>query len=151
MPQSLSAVYVHLVFSTKQRMATFQNVDLRNELHAYVGGVSKILECPPLIVGGVADHLHILARLGRTVTQAEWVKELKRVSSIWVKEQQSSLTTFAWQKGYGCFSVSQSNVQQVSDYVANQVAHHHTMSFQDEFRALLRKHNIAWNEQYVWD
>jgi REP element-mobilizing transposase RayT len=139
------------VFSTKERPAAFQNPALRAELHAYLGGVSKTLDCPPLIVGGVADHVHLLGRLGRTVTQADWVKELKRVSNIWVKERGPEWTLFAWQSGYGCFSVSQSNVTRVSDYIANQEAHHDKIGFQDEFRALLRKHNLEWDERYVWD
>lgn len=151
MPQSLSAVYVHIVFSTKDRHAAFQNPDLRGEMHAYLGGVSKTLDCPPLIVGGTADHVHLLGRMARTITQADWVKELKRVSSIWLKERGPEWALFAWQSGYGCFSVSQSNVARVTEYIANQKAHHHTMGFQDEFRALLRKHNIEWDERYVWD
>lgn len=151
MPQSLSAVYIHLVFSTRERAATFQNPELRAEVHAYLGGVSKTLDCPPLIVGGTADHIHLLGRMARTITQADWVKELKRVSTIWVKGKHDDLATFAWQKGYGCFSVSQSNVRRVTDYIAKQDEHHHTMGFQDEFRALMRKHNIEWDERYVWD
>ena len=151
MPQSLSAVYVHMVFSTKDRRAAFQDPTVRGEAHAYIGGVSKTLDCPPLIVGGVADHVHLLGRLGRTIAQAEWVKELKRVSSLWLKARGPDWATFAWQSGYGCFSVSQSSVTRVTDYIANQEGHHTKIGFQEEFRALLRKHNIEWDERYVWD
>src|SRR5258708_31168472 len=87
MPQSLSAVYIHLVFSTKDRRPWLRDRSLRKSLHAYVGSVSKQLDCPALIVGGVEDHVHLLARFARTITQADWVKELKRVSSTWLKGQ----------------------------------------------------------------
>jgi putative transposase len=87
MPQSLSSVYVHAVFSTKDRRPFLRDLALRESLHAYLGAVSKKLECAPLRIGGVEDHVHILFRLSRTITMAEWVKEMKRVSNIWLKEQ----------------------------------------------------------------
>ncbi|MGI9065464.1 MAG: transposase [Pyrinomonadaceae bacterium] len=150
MPQSLSAVYIHLVFSTKHRQPFLRDEGLRNDLHSFLGGTSKTLECPPILVGGVEDHVHMLARFGRTITQADWVKELKRVSNLWVKEK-SGLTDFEWQGGYADFSVSQSNLEQVKSYIANQEEHHRKLSFQDEVRALLTKHQIEWDERYVWD
>ena len=97
------------------------------------------------------DHVHLLCRFGRTITQAEWVKELKRTSSIWIKEQGSEFSGFAWQGGYSDFSVSKSNVDQVRDYIENQKEHHRKLSFQDELRAFFRKHDIDWDEKYVWD
>ena len=109
MPQSLSAVYIHLVFSTKDRRPL-----LRDALHSYLGGVSKQLDCPPILVGGVEDHVHLLARFGRTITQAEWVKELKRVSNLWLKERGRDYADFEWQGGYADFSVSQSNLEQLA-------------------------------------
>ena len=151
MPQSLSAVYIHLIFSTKDRTPFLQDSDLRTETHAYLGGISKKLECPPLITGGTADHIHLLARLGRTVTQANWLKELKRVSSGWVKEQNERLAKFAWQAGYGTFSVSASNVEKVRTYIAGQEEHHRRVSFQEEYREFLRRYGIEWDERYVWD
>ena len=151
MPQSLSAVYIHLVFSTKERRPFLRDQSLRESLHAYLGAVSKQLECPPLKVGGVEDHVHLLCRLARTIAQAEWVKELKRVSSLWLKEQKGDYLDFQWQGGYADFSVSQSNLEQVTHYITNQEEHHHKVSFQDELRALLRKHNLEWDERYIWD
>ena len=151
MPQSLSAVYIHLVFSTKDRRPFLRDRDKRAELHAYLGGISKTLKCPTLIVGGVEDHVHLLARFARTITQAEWVKELKRVSSLWLKEQGPAFNDFHWQGGYADFSVSKSNLDQVIEYIANQELHHQKISFQDELRQLLRKHEIEWDERYVWD
>jgi REP element-mobilizing transposase RayT len=151
MPQSLSAVYIHLVFSTKDRRPLLRDKSVRGILHSYLGGISKQLDCPPILVGGVEDHIHLLARFGRTTTQAEWVKELKRVSNIWLKEQGRDYTDFEWQGGYADFSVSQSNLEQVKQYIANQAKHHRKIGFQDELRALLRKHEIEWDEKYVWD
>ena len=89
MPQSLSAVYIHLVFSTKERRPFLRDMTVRELLHSYLGGISKQLKCAPIITGGMEDHVHLLARFGRTITQAEWVKELKRVSNLWLKEQHS--------------------------------------------------------------
>jgi REP element-mobilizing transposase RayT len=150
MSQSLSAVYIHLVFSTKHRYPFLHDIGLRKDLHAFLGGSSKTLECPPLIVGGVEDHVHLLARFGRTITQADWVKELKRVSNLWLKEQ-AHFDQFSWQGGYADFSVSQSNVDRVKTYIANQETHHQRITYQDEVRGLLTKHGIEWDERYVWD
>src|SRR4029079_11811214 len=151
MPQSLSAVYIHLVFSTKHRRPFLHDDDLRNDLHSFLGGISKKLDCPPILIGGVEDHVHLLARFGRTITQAEWVKELNRVSNRWRKERVRDYAAFEWQGGYADFSVSQSNLEQVKQYIAGQEEHHRKIGFQDELRALLRKHEIEWDEKYVWD
>ena len=151
MPQSLSAVYIHLVFSTKERRPFLRDTGVRAALHAYMGGISKTLECPPLIVGGVDDHVHLLCRFGRTITQAEWVKEVKRISNGWLKEQGPEYSDFEWQGGYADFSASQSNIEQVKQYIAGQEEHHCKVNFQDELRALLRRHEIEFDERYVWD
>ena len=151
MPQSLSAVYLHLVFSTKERRPFLREQEVRGQMHAQLGGISKTLDCPPILVGGVGDHVHILARLGRVITQADWVKELKRVSNIWIKEKGRAYADFAWQSGYAAFSVSFSSVERVKEYIDGQEAHHAKVSFQDEVRTLLRKHQIEWDEKYVWD
>ena len=151
MPQSLSAVYIHLVFSTKDRCPLLRDKITRDALHSYLGSVSKRLDCPPILVGGVEDHVHLLARFGRTITQAEWVKELKRVSNMWLKERGRDYADFEWQGGYADFSVSQSNLEQVKEYITRQEEHHRRMTFQDELRTLLRKHEIEWDERYVWD
>ena len=151
MPQSLSAVYIHVVFSTKGRLPLLRNQTVREALHAYLGGISNRLDCPPAMVGGVEDHIHLLARLSRTVTQAEWVKELKRVSSLWLKEQGPEFAGFQWQGGYAVFSVSQSNLDAVTRYIAEQEEHHRRMSFQDEVRVLLKRHHLEYDERYVWE
>ena len=150
MPQSLSAVYIHLVFSTKERRPFLRDETMRHSLHSYLGGISKQLECAPIITGGMEDHVHLLARFGRTITQAEWVKELKRVSNLWLKKQHL-IRGFEWQGGYADFSVSASNLEQVKKYIANQQEHHRKIDFQDELRLFFRKHHVEWDERYVWD
>ncbi len=148
MPQSFSAAYVHLVFSTKNRIVYLEEKEVRQNLHAYMGGVSREFGCPPELVGGVEDHVHVLARLGRTTAIADWVKELKRVSSLWMKGHRPD---FSWQSGYAAFSVGQAQLPAVRAYVASQEEHHKTRSFQDEFRDLLLEHSLNWDERYVWD
>lgn len=151
MPQSLADVLIHLVFSTKERRALLQHNALRPEMHRYLAGISNNLECPAVIVGGATDHVHILANLSRTLTVAEWVKELKRASSLWAKQKSTQWNLFQWQAGYGAFSVSQSQKDRVRKYIQSQEEHHRKLSFQDELRQLLKKHEIAFDEQYVWD
>ena len=124
---------------------------IRDETHKYLGGACNNLDCPVLRVGGVSDHVHILCRLGRTISAAGLIKELKRVSSQWVKTQDTVLKDFYWQNGYGAFSISPGHVDSLRDYIANQEAHHQNESFQDEFRRLLTKYGLEWDEQYVWD
>lgn len=151
MPQSLSSVYIHLVFSTKDRRPYFRDPAIRDEVHSYLGGISKSLECPPLITGGVEDHIHMLSRLGRTVSQAEWIKELKRVSNLWLKQRWPDLKDFQWQGGYADFSVSAHDVDTVRQYIAQQEEHHRKTAFQDELRGLLKQHGLEWDERYVWE
>jgi putative transposase len=151
MPQSLANMIVHLVFSTKDREPRFAEAERMNSMHAYLGGISAKLECPTICIGGVADHVHILARMSRTISLAEWVKELKRASTVWMQEEWPEFATFHWQAGYGAFSVSQSNTDAVVEYVRNQAEHHRTKTFQEEYRAMMRRHGIEWDERYVWD
>jgi REP element-mobilizing transposase RayT len=151
MPQSLANVLVHIVFSTKERRAMLQNPELRDEMHRYIAGISANLHCPSIIVGGATDHVHMLANQSRTIALAEWVKEIKRASSIWSKERDPQWSLFQWQAGYGAFSVSQSQKHYVQEYIRSQEEHHRQLSFQDELRLLLAKHEIAFDERFVWD
>ncbi len=151
MPQSFSAVRVHLVFSTKHRLPVFQDLDLRGRLHSQLGEISNRLDCPIIRVGGVEDHVHLLACLGRTTSLADWVKELKRVSNSWVRSHFPAHPQFKWQAGYGAFGVSQSQVETLIKYITNQPEHHRQLSFQDEFRTLLQRHGLEFDERYVWD
>ncbi len=150
MAQSLANIYIHLIFSTKERVPYLAN-DWRPDLHAYMATVLANLNSPAVLINSVEDHAHILFNMGRTVTLAQVVEDVKKSSSKWVKSQSSKLDGFAWQNGYGGFSVSASNVPTVTNYIRNQEKHHRTKSFQDEFRAFLVKHEIEYDERYVWD
>jgi putative transposase len=149
MSQSLALVLVHFIFSTKERMPFLQSAELRADTHSYLGGILCNLGCQPIQIGGVADHVHLLAGLSRNVSIAELIKELKTGSSKKIKA--TGPTHFGWQTGYGAFSVSQSAKDSVIYYIANQEAHHRKISFQDELRALLKKHRLAFDERYLWD
>src|SRR5216684_1861324 len=149
MPQSLANVLLHVVFSTKNRAPYLKDPAIRNELNGYMVGALQGIECPSLIVRSVDDHLHCLVQLSRTVTIAKLIETMKVESSAWLKQQSPHLRDFYWQSGYGAYSVSQSNVGQVKSYVANQEEHHRHISFQDEFRALLERHGIEFDERYV--
>jgi putative transposase len=151
MPQSLANLVVHIVFSTKDRVPFLRDNVLRDEMHRELGGASKTLSCPPILVGGVEDHVHILARQSRTISLADWVKELKRVTSLWIKQREVRLADFQWQAGYGGFSVSRSNVPQLLEYIENQERHHARFDYKTEFRRLLERHGIEYDERYVWD
>jgi putative transposase len=151
MPQSLAKILVHTVFSTKERRPFLRDKSLREELHHYIGGILNQLECQPLIVGGVEDHVHFLCTLSRTCEAAEMVKEVKRGSSLWLKTKSPDLRDFVWQNGYGIFSIGFSQIEPVRDYIAGQEEHHRKVSFQDELRALLKRYEIGFDERYVWD
>src|SRR4029079_7645923 len=134
MAQSLAKILLHLVFSTKERRPFLRDQPLREELHRYLGGILTNLECQPLIIGGVEDHVHLLFAHSRTATVADVVKELKRGSSVWLKTQSPELSEFAWQNGYGVFSIGQSQIDDVRTYIAGQEEHHRKISFREEFR-----------------
>lgn len=150
MPQSLARLHIHLVYSTKGRTPCLAD-DLRADLHAYQASVLQGLGCDPVIINSVEDHVHALFDLSRTVSVAAAVEEVKKSSSRWIKAKRPELNGFAWQAGYGAFAVSRSKVNPVRRYIENQREHHRSMSFQDELRALLRRHGIAFDERYVWD
>jgi len=151
MPQSLANMLVHIVFSTKNHRALLQNADHRGEMHRYLAGISANLDCPAIIVGGATDHVHLLANQSRTIALAEWVKELKRASSVWAKNKTPQWSLFQWQAGYGAFSVSQSQKERVQEYIRTQEEHHLKISFQDELRQILEKHGVGFDERYIWD
>ena len=150
MSQSLTKNLIHLVFSTKNRSPTIHD-DIRSDLHEYAAGILRDLNSPSLLMNSVSDHIHVLLNLHKTRSLSDVVMEFKRGTSIWVKEQGMRYNEFYWQAGYGAFSVSQSAVETVKEYIANQESHHAKRSFQDEFRALLNRHEIEFDERYVWD
>jgi putative transposase len=150
MPQSLSNLLTHVIFSTKNR-EPFLIEACRDEMHAYLVGILNHLDCPPLQVGGVSDHVHLFFRLSRTTTVAKVVESLKTSSSKWIKTKGREFSNFHWQSGYGAFSVSQSDSDAVIIYIRNQPEHHRKISFQDEYRRFLKRYEIPYDERYVWD
>jgi REP element-mobilizing transposase RayT len=150
MPQSLSQLYVHLVFSTKHREALLLP-PVREHLHAYLATVLKNQDSLALKVGGTSDHVHALSRLSKNCSLAKIVEEIKTSSSKWLKTQGRALANFHWQSGHGGFSVSPAELEQVVDYITRQEEHHQVMSFQEEYRKLLKSYRIEYDESYVWD
>ena len=150
MSQSLARLHVHLVFSTKHR-APLIDAAVRDALHAYLVAVLQKLTCPVQGINSVEDHVHILFDLSRTCAISEVVEQVKTSSSKWIKTRGRAYSGFAWQAGYGAFAVSESMVATVEGYLARQQEHHHQSSFQDEYRALLERHRITFDERYVWD
>lgn len=150
MPQSLSFLLIHLVFSTKDR-APLLDASVRPALHAYLATVARNADCECYRVGGVADHVHLAVRLSRTVTIAKLIEQLKTSSSKWLKSQSPVLAEFAWQRGYGAFSVGPSDLDALRHYIDTQEEHHQTRTFQQEYRAFLMKYGIEFDEKYVWD
>ena len=149
MPQSLSKALVHLIFSTKHR-EPFIRPEIRPRLHAYIVGILDNLKSPSLQTGGVADHVHILFALGRTISQADSVEEVKKSSSKWRKAD-GGVAGFSWQAGYGAFSIGESQADTVIRYIQNQEEHHRKVTFQEEFRKFLQRYKVAYDERYVWD
>jgi REP element-mobilizing transposase RayT len=150
-PQSLAKILLHVVFSTKERRPQLRDRAFREEMHRYIGGILNGLDCPPIIVGGVEDHVHVLCILSRTAGPADMVKEVKRSSSLWIKKRGPEFADFAWQAGYGIFSIGYSQLEEVRRYIANQEQHHRKLTFPDEFRRLLNRYDVAFDEAYVWD
>jgi REP element-mobilizing transposase RayT len=150
MSQSLAAIYVHLIFSTKNRKPWIKP-EIEEELNKYHAGILRNLESPMLATGGTEDHIHILLRLSRKIDLATLVGELKAGSSEWIKSKGPEYKDFQWQNGYGAFSIGQSGVPDVKTYLANQKEHHRKKTLQEEFREFLRKYEIEFDERYVWD
>jgi REP-associated tyrosine transposase len=151
MAQSLSRLWTHLIFSTKNRFPFLSDKTIRLDMHGYLANMLRKQDCETLIVNGVEDHVHALFALSRIRAIADVVKEIKRTSSGWVKELSPKLSKFHWQGGYGAFSVSQSNLDEVIRYIENQEEHHKRVTFQDEYRAFLKAYGIEYDERYVWD
>jgi REP element-mobilizing transposase RayT len=150
MGQSLAKNLLHLVFSTKLRASVLTD-SIRPELHRYQSGILADLDSPALAINSVADHVHILFSLSKNRALADVIMEVKRGSSKWLKTKGAEFAGFHWQNGYGAFSVSQSLVADVVDYIAKQAEHHRRMTFQDELRKLLARHEQDFDERYVWD
>lgn len=150
MPQSLAKLYVHLVFSTKNRERVLAD-EVRMDLHAYMGGILKGMDCMPIEINSEPDHAHVLFMLGRSVAVSEVVGGIKKGATDWLRARSPNYEGFHWQSGYGVFSVSRSAVDTVRKYIRNQREHHRGKSFMDEYRTMLEKHEIEYDERYVWE
>lgn len=150
MPQSLAKLYIHLIFSTKNRERILGD-DARADLHSYLGGILRDLDSPAVEINSEPDHIHILLNLSRTHSLSDVIMQVKRGSSAWLKSKDARYGLFHWQSGYGAFSVSQSAVNDVRTYIRDQREHHRTRTFQEEFRAFLQRYEIEFDERYVWD
>jgi REP element-mobilizing transposase RayT len=150
MPQSLSKIILHAIFSTRNREPWLDS-DVRPRVHAYLATICRDLGTELVRVGGVADHVHIVATLPRTLSQAQFIEQIKKVSSKWIKAVDVRYRGFFWQRGYGAFSVSPSQLSPVLEYINKQQEHHRTRTFEEEYCELLRKHGLDFDERYVWD
>jgi putative transposase len=149
MPQSLADVIVHLIFSTKDRTPSI-DAEMQPRLYEYLGGLLRSEKCSLLGAGGMPDHVHLLVSLGRESSLSELLRVLKANSSRWIHETFPTLNSFAWQAGYAAFSVSHSNLPQVLHYINSQAEHHRTRSFQEELIAFLKRHEVPYDERYIW-
>ena len=150
MPQSLVSLNVHIVFSTKHR-EPFIDGDLAPRLYGYMGGIVRNTASVLLAIGGVEDHVHLLVSLGRQVCIADLIRDVKSNSSLWVHETFPERAKFAWQSGYGAFTVSKSVVERVKGYIAIQEEHHKRETFQEEYLKFLKEHDLEYDERYVRD
>ena len=150
MSQSLVDIILHLVFSTKERRPWIKP-DVEEELYQYIFGVGRNLGCPIIKINGVEDHIHVLIQLGRTTPISKLISEMKSSSSRWIKTKGDHYKDFSWQGGYGGFSVSRPNLEGAKKYLSLQKEHHKTMTFKEELLAMLKRAQIPYDEQYLWD
>lgn len=148
MPATHLSLHFHIVFSTKDRHPFIAD-EWRNRLHEYLGGLVRTADGIPEAIGGPADHVHLLVGLRATHSLAPFVQDIKQTSSRWIHET-IGVKNFAWQPGYGAFTVSVSNRDAVKEYIAHQVEHHRTKTFQEEYLAFLKKHDVEYDEKYLW-
>lgn len=150
MGQSLVKNYVHIVFSTKHRQPLITE-SVEQELYAYLGGICNKMESQPIKIGGYTDHVHILCMVSKKIALMKLLEELKSHSSKWIKTKGKAFEKFYWQNGYSAFSVNPAEVEVVINYIANQKEHHSKKTFQEEYRAFLKKYEVEYDEKYVWD
>ena len=150
MPQSLTKLYSHLVFSTKYREPLLDD-EIRPRVHAFLATIVRDMDSPWVVVGGVDDHVHVLFDMGKKYPPVEFVEQLKRESSKFVKTLGAKYAEFYWQRGYGMFSVGPAYRDEAESYVRHQAEHHRVKTFQDEFRAFLERYGVEYDERYAWD
>ena len=151
MSQSLSQIWLHIIFSTRNREPFLPEKQVREKVHGYLAGICKEMKSPALMVGGIEDHVHILCNQSKNLALKDLIQNLKQDSSKWIKREWPNLYSFYWQQGYGAFSVSPSHVDKVRHYIATQEEHHRKIGFQNEFRSFLERYQVPYDERYVWD
>ena len=150
MPQSFTCLHYHIVFSTKNRQPTILE-DFRDRLYEYIGGILDKNDSRLIAAGGMHDHMHVLASINKELSISAALRLIKSNSSKWVHETFTEHHEFAWQAGYGAFAVSFSKLDTVKEYIANQERHHRKVTFKQEFKTLLMKHELEFDEKYLWD
>ena len=153
MSQSLSQIWVHIIFSTRDRYPFFKELSLQKRVHDYLKVTCQKQQCNPISVGGTEDHIHLLAKLHKNISLSKFVEEIKTASSKWIKtlaNSKNELDRFYWQSGYGAFSVSQFQMERVNSYINNQHQHHQKQIFQDELKDFLVRYGIQYDEKYLW-
>lgn len=149
MSQSLSKLYVHLIFHVKNNLCLIRQED-ENELYAYIGGVIKLSKSIPIKINGTSDHLHVLCIMSKNISLADLIEDIKGNSSRWIKTKNIHYQNFSWQGGYAGYSVSQSKVEVVNQYITNQKEHHKHQTFKEEYLQFLIENGIEYNEEYLW-
>ena len=149
MAQSLSKLYIHATFHVKYNSPLLRKQEYV-DLYAYIGQILKSLDCTPIQIGGVENHVHILCIMSKNIALAKLMEEVKRNSSRWIKTKDDYYRNFAWQGGYGCFSVSQSVVDRTRRYIINQEEHHHKMTFEEEYLTFLKEYGVSYDEAYLF-
>jgi putative transposase len=149
MAQSLSKLYVHIIFHVKDSLSLIQTAD-KHELYAYIGAVIKDLDSLPIVINGTADHIHIMVVMSKNIALAKFLEDIKRHSSRWIKTKGDHYRQFAWQGGYSAFSVSPSLYDKTKDYILNQENHHRKLTFKEELILFLNEYNIDYDERYLW-
>jgi REP-associated tyrosine transposase len=150
MAQSLSSILLHVVFSTKNRRPAI-DAAIEPELFANFTTTGQTLGCPVHAFGGAADHVHIACSLSRANSASKLIQELKQASAKWMRTQGPQLSDFDWQNGFAVFSIGQSEIDDLRAYLAGQREHHRRVSFQDEYRELLKRYDVEYVERYMWD
>jgi putative transposase len=150
MGQTLSNITIHIIFSTKGRAPTISS-EIKNDLMAYLGGIIREHKAIPIIINGTSDHVHMLVEIPPSLSVSELMRFVKSNSSRWLNQTYPSTSKFAWQDGFGAFSISKSAIEIVINYIKNQEIHHQTRSFQDEFITFLEKYQIDYDARYIWD
>ena len=150
MGNTFTSLHYHFVFSTKHR-DPWINADIEQRVWAFLGGIARENNLKPKLIGGMPDHIHMAVGAPATLTISDALKQIKGGSSKWMKDTFPNMSKFAWQDGYGAFSVSKSAMPRLTKYIESQRKHHRKKSFQEEFVSLLDKHEIEYEERYLWD